>query len=196
MKNVSFKNLLTHAPKRESLAKFALLLTILVGYFIYLSLEFGLATGGLVAALTWSFFVLCTPIADAGFLLDFPVRLITGMKMLYCEILVWGLAFIINAIALFFSPESYQSSFLTSLLYKIITTPLPYWGIILLSCVGTFLSIRFGDEMMDVINHKNRDFHHKHSFKHRIILIAAFALLAIWAYYHLIGTLDIHIPEL
>ena len=69
-KVISLKHLLEHRPKREGLFKFLLLLAVLAGYFGYLSWEYDLKTGGVVAALTWSFFVLCTPIADAGFLLD------------------------------------------------------------------------------------------------------------------------------
>ena len=52
---IPLKNLWQHAPKREGLLKFLLLLSVLIGYFGYLSYEYGLATGGMVAALTWSF---------------------------------------------------------------------------------------------------------------------------------------------
>ncbi len=62
-------------PKKHVLYKFLLLSVLLVSYFVYLSYEYNLLTGGIAVALTWSFFVLCTPIADAGFLLDFPLRL-------------------------------------------------------------------------------------------------------------------------
>lgn len=190
------KNLLKHPPKREGLIKFLLLLAVLLGYLGYLSWEYGLATGGLVAALTWSFFVLCTPVADAGFLLDFPVRLITGLRMFFCEMIVWTVAISLNAGALYLSPESYESTFLTSLLHKILTTPWPYWSIIVLCAVGTFLSVKFGDEMMDVIANKDRHYHHKHGFKYQLIALAGFALLIIWAYYHLIDSLgvEIHSP--
>jgi hypothetical protein len=189
-------HLFKHPTKRESLIKFLLLLAVLLTYFGYLSLEYGLATGGLVAALTWSFFVLCTPIADAGFLLDFPVRLITGLRMLFCEILVWAIAFTVNFIAFNFFPESYQNTFLTSLLYKILTTPWPYWSIIFLSGLGTFLSLKFGDEMLDVISHKERNFHHKHGFMHNLFVLAVFILIIIIAYYHLISSLGVEIPKL
>lgn len=188
------KNIIKHQTKRESLIKFCLLLLVFLGYFGYLSWKYGLATGGLTAGLTWSFFVLCTPVADAGFLLDFPVRLITGMRMLYTEILVWVIAIFLNLGALKLSPESYNQTFLTSLLQKILTHPWPYWGIPVLCVIGTFLSVKFGDEMLDVIGHKERDYHHKHGFKFRLIAIGAFVLLIVWAYYHLIETLGVEIP--
>lgn len=193
--NIKPQHLLKHKTKREGFIKFLLLLCVLLTYFGYLSWEYGLATGGLLAALTWSFFVLCTPVADAGFLLDFPVRLITGLRMFICEMIVWGIAIFINATALYLSPESYQSTFLTSLFYKILTTPWPYWSIIILSCFGTFLSVRFGDEMLDVISHKDRNYHHKHSFKYKLIGIAALLLIIIGAYYHLIALLGVEVPK-
>lgn len=149
-----------------------------------------------MAALTWSFFVLCTPVADAGFLLDFPVRLITGLRMIFSEVIVWIIAISLNLGTLHFSPQSYENTFLTSLLYKIITTPWPYWSIILLCASGTFLSIKFGDEAMDVITHKNRDYYHRHDFKYKLVALAGFALLIIWAYYHLIDSLGVEIPKL
>lgn len=184
---------LKHKTHKETFLKFSLLLAVFIGYFVYLNFEYGLATGGLIAGLTWSFFVLCTPIADAGFLLDFPIRLILGVRMVVMEIIVWLIAFTINLYGVFYSPEAYENTFVTNLLYKIITNPYPYWGIIFLCALGTFLSIYFGDEMMDVFKHKNRDKFHKHSFKLYIIAIIAFFSLIVFAYYHLLETLDINI---
>ena len=83
-------------PQRQVIIKFILLCGVFVGYFAYLSYEFDLMTGGIAALLTWSFFVLCTPVADAGFLLDFPIRLLFGVRMIVSEVAVWVLAFAIN----------------------------------------------------------------------------------------------------
>ncbi|MEW8418879.1 MAG: hypothetical protein AB2669_05820 [Candidatus Thiodiazotropha endolucinida] len=189
------KNLIRHQTKREELIKFLLLLAVMIGYFGYLSWKYDFATGGIVSLLTWSFFVLCTPIADAGFLLDFPVRLITGIRMFVTEIIVWGLALLINVICLSISSSSYETTFLTSLLHQIMTTPWPYWSVIALCGVGTFMSIRFGDEMMDVISHKDRQTHHTHGFKHRLIAMAALITLIVIAYYYLINSLGIEITN-
>jgi hypothetical protein len=71
-----------------------------------------------------------------------------------------------------------------------LTTPFPYWVIIFLSGIGTFLSIRFGDELMDVLHHKDRSFFHSHQFKYEIVLFVFF-LVVIFAYYELISTLGI-----
>ena len=58
--------------KNQPWRKFLLLIALFALYFLYLIYEYGIQDGGLVTLLTWSFFVLCTPVADAGFLLDFP----------------------------------------------------------------------------------------------------------------------------
>lgn len=196
MMNISnhLHTLISHDTKRESLYKYLLLLSVLIAYFGYLSWEYGLATGGMVAALTWSFFVLCTPVADAGFLLDFPVRLITGLKMLYTEIIVWVLAASINIIALTFYPQSYDKTVLTNLFHQILVTPWPYWGIIVICAAGTFLSVLFGDEMLDVLAHRDKHLEHQHGFKHKIIAMAALFSLIIVLYYELIASLGIEIP--
>jgi hypothetical protein len=160
---------------------------LLVGYFGYLSYEYNLATGGIAAVLTWSFFVLCTPVADAGFLLDFPLRLIFGIRMIMSEFAVWAVAICVNIAVLTYGPSYYETTVLTQVFHSILTQPLPYWGVIILSGLGTFLSIRFGDELMDVIHHRDRDFFHSHHFKHEVILFVFF-LFVIFGYYQLMAS--------
>jgi hypothetical protein len=190
---------ITHLHKqethREVAIKFILLLAVLLGYFAYLSYEYGFATGGIVAAITWSFFVVCTPVADAGFLLDFPIRLLFGIRMLISEIIVWIVAIGINAYALIFNESMYDTTILTSLFKKIILTPYPYWSIVLLSGFGTFLSIYFGDEMLDVIRHRDRVKYHQHAFKLKIIAVIGLFLLIFLSYYYLLESLNIHFPD-
>lgn len=180
----------SHKPGRQVLIKFIFLGLILVGYFAYLSHEYGLLTGGMAAALTWSFFVLCTPVADAGFLLDFPLRILFGIRMIVSEIMVWTVAISLNLFALRFATEAYDTTLLTRAFKEILTTPFPYWAVIALSALGTFLSIRFGDELMDVVHQRDRDFFHSNHFKHELILIAFFGLV-IFGYYHLVASLGI-----
>jgi hypothetical protein len=177
-------------PKKQVLYKFLLLCILIVGYFSYLTFRYDVTTGAVASALTWSFFVLCTPIADAGFLLDFPLRLLFGIRMLISEIAVWTLAIVINVVSLLYFVEFYQTTKLTMLLHAILTNPYPYWGVILLSGAGTFLSIQFADELMDVIHHRDREFFHRHSFKHEIVLMVFFVFILI-GYYKLIASLGI-----
>jgi hypothetical protein len=177
-------------PQHQVLIKFFLLCLLLFSYFIYLVYQYDLLTGGIAALITWSFFVLCTPVADAGFLLDFPLRLLFGVRMVLSEIVVWAIAITINITALLYFREIYKTTILTRLMESILTTPYPYWIIIFLSAIGTFLSIRFGDELMDVLHHKDRSFFHRHQFKHEIVLLVFF-LVVIFSYYELISTLGI-----
>lgn len=180
----------TYQPKKQVLYKFLLLCGLLVGYFIYLSYKYDLLTGGVAALLTWSFFVLCTPIADAGFLLDFPLRLLFGIRMVFSEMVVWVIAITLNTVLMLNSSEYYETTFLTKLLHQILSNPYPYWAVIILSGSGTFLSVRFGDELIDVIHHRDRDFFHSHQFKYELILIVFF-IFVFFGYYHLIASLGI-----
>ena len=145
---------------------------------------------GIASALTWTFFVLFTPIADAGFLLDFPLRLLFGIRMLFSEIAVWALAIAINVFSLIYFAEYYETTKLTMLLHGILTMPYPYWSVILLSGAGTFLSIQFADELMDVVHHRDRGFFHRHAFKHEIVIIVFFVLVLV-GYYKLMSSLGI-----
>ncbi len=183
-------NVLQDKPGRQVLIKFLLLVALLAGYFIYLSVEYDVATGGVAAALTWSFFVLCTPVADAGFLLDFPLRLLFGIRMVLSELLVWAVALGLNIAAILGFPQFYDTTVLTRALHQILTMPMPYWAVIGLSAAGTFLSVRFGDELMDILHHKDRSFFHAHHFKYEIILILFF-LMVLLGYFRLIAELGL-----
>lgn len=176
--------------KGQAVIKFMLLCVVLFGYFGYISYRFDVVTGGAASLLTWSFFVLCTPIADAGFLLDFPLRLLFGIRMIYSEMVVWAIAILLNVFTLNFAVEFYETTLLTKLLHQILTTPFPYWAVIFISACGTFLSIRFGDELLDVAHHKDRHFFHAHHFKHELLL-GAFFIIALVVYYQLIVPLGL-----
>jgi hypothetical protein len=72
----------------------------------------------------------------------------------------------------------------------VIVTPFPYWGIVVLSGLGTFLSIRFGDELLDVLHHRDRAFFHSHHFKHELVLFGFF-LMVLLGYYQLMTSIGI-----
>lgn len=184
-----------HETHKETIFKFLGLIFILVAYFGYVSWKFDAATGFGLALLTWSFFVLCTPVADGGFIIAFPIRLLFGIKMATTQVIVWFIAIGINFYMLTASKDTYELTFLTQLLKHILTQVYPYWSILLISIIGTFISIYFGDEMMDVASHKHRDKYHKHGFKYRIILVLGLGVLTIFAYYYLLSSLNISIPE-
>ena len=177
-------------PSHQVWIKFILLCLVLVSYFLYLTFQFDFLTGGMAALITWSFFVMCTPVADAGFLLDLPLRVLFGIRMIVSEIVVWAIAILINVFSLVYFAEIYETTFITQTMAIILTNPLPYWLVILLSGIGTFLSIRFGDELMDVIKHKDRKFYLRHQFKHELILFIFF-IFVLFGYYEIISTLGI-----
>jgi H+/Cl- antiporter ClcA len=156
--------------KRHSLLRFIGLFLIIVAYFIYVSIKLGTKTGLFVTALTWSFFIFCTPIADAGFLVAFPTRILIGVRMMYTQIIAFFVAFFLDLFAFLTKPEIFNKTFLLKLFYQIITHPFPLWGIIILSLFGTLLSIYFGDELIDVAKHKERKKYHKHGKKLKLIL--------------------------
>lgn len=185
---------LRHITHREALGKFLVLVTVVASYFGYLSWKFDAATGGAIAALSWAFFVLCTPIADAGFLLDFPVRLLFKIRMIFTEIAVWGLALAISLWGVWAGPEMFGKTLITSVFYEILTTPYPYWGLIILCALGTFLSIHFGDEMLDVIAHRDRARFHQHGVWFRLVGFIAVIAVVVIAYHHLVSKLGLVLP--
>lgn len=180
-----------HASKREALGKFLLLFVILAGYIGYCMWKFGAADGGTVAALTWSFFVLCTPVADAGFLVDFPIRLLFRIRMWVSEVVVWGAAIAIAAWGIFIQPDVFERTGLTSLFAQILTNPWPYGLIVAVSGAGTFLSIKFGDELMDVMHHHEREYHHRHHAVFHLLVLGGLVALVFAAYVHLLAGLGV-----
>ncbi len=179
----------------ESIYKFLALIAIVIAYFLYMSWKYDASTGLGVSILTWSFFVLCTPVADGGFILAFPIRLLFKIKMSITQAVLWFVAVGINIYFINISPESYDLTFITKLLKHILTEPYPYWSILIISAIGTFLSIFFGDEMMDVANHKDREKNHRHGAKYRSVIVLGLGVLTVVAYYYLLSSLNVTLPE-
>ncbi len=179
----------------EVILKFVTLVLIVLIYFLYMNWQYGASTGFGVSLLTWSFFVLCTPIADGGFILAFPIRLLFKIKMSITQVVLWFVAVGINIVFLTTSPDAYDLTFLTKLLKHILSEPYPYWSILIISALGTFLSIFFGDEMMDVASHKEREASHRHGVKYRTIIVLGLGMLTVVAYYYLLNSLNVVLPE-
>ena len=185
---------LKEETKRHSILRYLLALSILVFYGFYSIYKFGVQDGFVVTVLTWSFFVFCTPIADGGFLIDFPFRLLTHLRMIYSEVMVWVLATGINVYYLLSSPEIYEKTSLLRILKLILPKPYPYWIVIFVSIVGTFLSIYFGDELVDVAEHKDRVKYKKHIMKYRTVVIIFVIVGSIVLYGYLAKGLGVSIP--
>lgn len=188
------KDLLKHETKKHSIIKFIGLIILVIVYTIFMSVRFGTREGLFVTALTWAFFIFCTPIADAGFILAFPARLIAGIRMIYTQIFSFILALVMTLYAFFFSPKTFDTTIILKLYHQIISQPWPFWTIILLSLAGTVMSIYFGDELIDVSSHKERDKYHKHLNKYQIIIFIFLISITIILYNFLLQQLNINIP--
>lgn len=176
--------------------KFLLVFFFFLIYILFTVRRFGFGEGLLIGLLTWSFAVFCTPIVGAGLLLDFPLRLITGIRMLYSEILVWMIAFSLNLFAFITAPSIYDKTIFLSLFKKIIIQPFPFWGIIILSGIGTFFSVYFGDELLDISfkKLKIRRKYGKHKNKYRLIMLISIITLVVVLYWLLLRELNVNIP--
>ncbi len=165
---------------KSILIKFFLVLLVFAGYLFFVVERYGTTEGLWVTFLTWSFFVLCTPIADAGFLIDFPLRLITGWKMFRTELMVWLIAGVINFSALMFNPGAYEKTHLLKLFKHILLQPFPLWIIIVISAVGTFISVKVGDEVLDKKAQHKRIFYKQHQNKwYWLMMIFLFIIILV-----------------
>ena len=173
----------------KKLIKFLSLLTVLVSYFSYVSYHYGIETGWVVTAITWSFFVLCTPIADGGFLIDFPVRFLFNVKMLHTEIFVWVLAITISSLTFWLHPQYFEVNVLTKIFYQILSHPWPFWSVILLSLIGTFASIVLADNIYDAFIFKDG----LKLQKKKIVLMAVIFGLTFYVYHQILLSLGINI---
>ncbi len=192
-KQIKLNKLLKHETKRNVLIKFLLIFFVLLVYFIFVSQKYGIQQGFFVTSLTWSFFVLCTPVADAGFLIDFPFRLITRLRMVFSEMFVWIIAISLNLYAFFFASEVYLKTKILTLFQHILGTPFPFWSIILISLIGTFFSIHFGDELLDKIKHKDRKLYKKHKNNYQLVITVFIFVAAIIFYDFFLKKLGIHL---
>jgi len=168
-----------HETKKSSLKRFSIAFTILIVYTAYLYFNFG-NDGIILGLITWSAFVMATPVADGGLLLDLPIRVFTGIRMVASEMIVWVVVISMNIYLLATQPDTYDKTAITHAFKQILQNPWPDWIIIFISLIGTFISLYFGDELLDVVFHKDREKYLKHRKWHRfIIAIFGFALFYI-----------------
>ena len=166
----ALKPLTAHPTKRSVLIRFLSFLGILGIYIGFLTIKFGLITAGWLGLITWSMVVLATPVADGGFLFALPMRLLTGLRMIYGEMVVWIMAVIVNVITYRLNPSVYDKTKLTMMFKFILDHPWPYWLIIVLSAAGTFLSVHFGDELLDITDFRHRYKYYQHKNKYQLIV--------------------------
>ncbi len=180
-----------HETHRNVWLRFLAVLFVFVAYLVFISIKYGAKEGFLLSWMTWSFFVLSTPVADAGFLIAFPLRLLLRVRMMTSEIFVTISAITLNIYAYFFAPEIYDKTALLTIFKHIIDEPFPMWIIFILSGIGTFVSIKFGDELFDVVRHKDRKFHRRHYKKQRFILMVFLFMITFVMYNILLNKMGI-----
>lgn len=183
IEKIKSHEMIRHETKRKALVKFLLVLAVVLFYWAFISFRYGKIIGAHVTLLTWSLFVMCSPIATAGLLIDLPARLLTKIRMFYIEIIVWVFALLVNLFTLATYPSIYDKTILLSILRFILTNPVPYWSIIFVSVAGTFVSVRFMDELLDVSHEKHRKYYLMHESKHTLITFA-FVILFLVLFYN------------
>lgn len=193
MKKILKHPLIKYETKRNVFVKFVIVVIVVLIYLFFTIYQYGLNQGFIVTILTWSFFVLCTPVANAGFLLAFPIRLLTKIKMFYSQIFISLLALIINTYMILFNGSFYERTFILKLFKEILLTPFPFWSIIILSILGTLMSVYFGDELIDTIRHSQRKTYMKHKKKHQFIMTLFIILIIFFIYYYLLNKLGIRL---
>ncbi len=178
--------------KKETVVKFVLMLLVVIAYFTFISFQYGAADGFLITLLTWTFFVLCTPIADAGFLLDFPIRLITKVRMIFSEMFVWAFSISLNIAVFLLNPQAYQKTIILRLFHHIFTQPWPFWSVIVLSAIGTFFSIYLADEIYDVTLKRKQ--YQKVRLAYFVFMFVFLILIILVLYDFLLKQLGVQIP--
>jgi len=190
---VSLKHLRETETGRHLLTKFVMVLLIFLAYTAYVVERFGAGEGLGVAFLTWAFFVLCTPIADAGLLLALPLRVLLGVRMVKTQVFAYIVAIAVTLLFFFNNPAVFEKTLILRLFYQILTHPWPYWVIFIISAVGTFASIHFADEMMDVVSHKERKLWHAHGWKYEVVLTMGLIAISLALYKLIIDQLGLEI---
>ena len=114
--------------------------------------------------------------------------------MLFSEIAVWVVTILLNFYAFFFRPEVYTKTDLLIFFKHILEQPFPFWAIIIVSCIGTFMSIQFGDELIDKAKHSERDLYKKQKHHYRLWTMIFIAILSVILYDFLLKQLGVELP--
>ena len=107
--------------------------------------------------------------------------------------MVWIIAGTLNIYALTFTPEVYSRTVVLELFRHILLNPIPFWSIILVSGIGTFMSVYFGDELVDVAEHRHREKYHAHKKKYRFVLFIFLIVITVLLYSVLLEKLGVEI---
>lgn len=142
----------------ESLIKFIILLVLFILYYFYISTKIGFKNGIHSIILTWCSLVLCTPLSDAGFIIDFPLILFFNIPMVITQLFVFFLSIVIVLFYIFYSNliEHFKKTFVLKNFYKVLSIPYPWYFLILISQIGTFASVKIYDTIYFYFTEKNK----------------------------------------
>ncbi|MBU0471538.1 MAG: hypothetical protein KKF89_00475 [Nanoarchaeota archaeon] len=62
----------------------------------------------------------------AGFLLDLPIRIFSGLRMVYSEIIVWCIAIVLNVVIILTNVAVYENTLILSIFHHILSQPIPF----------------------------------------------------------------------
>jgi hypothetical protein len=143
----------------------------------------GLGQGLEVTALTWAFLVFLTPMPLAGVLIELPLKFFTNHSMIRIQMLVWALGLGITFAALAFFPQAFSSTSLLVLFLHVLTNPFPYWGLLGLCAMGTFISVYLVDDVVDEVKDELHHHHRKHMSSVQVIIAVAALALIIYTFW-------------
>jgi hypothetical protein len=174
----------------EKVTKFQLIRFFLYVFFIIsIVFVFWAKFGALKPAiqtvmLAWSMFILCIPYSHGRIILGVPYKIITGRTAAYPEAIMWLMAVVLNIIAYISIPYVYFYTTFNHMLFRIITTPWPYWILILVCAFGTFYKFLVG-----VNNFKFNKL--KHYPVRILLMILGFSIFFYFSYKELVILLNI-----
>ena len=174
--------------KTTKLQKISFLVSFAVFMFFTLTLWFhySFAMALHIMLLVWSLYILCAPANHGKILLAIPFKIFTGKTLVYPQIFMWSSAILLNVFTYLIHPTIYFSTILTHLLLRIISTPWPYWIIMLVCSLGTFYKLFIGQQ-----NFKIKKFKH---YTAKIILVClGFFSFLYFSYKELVILLNIRV---
>ena len=159
---MDIRQIFQNANKTSGFTRFCIIILIIFIYSCFVIYSYGIKNGISITLLTWCFFVYGTPIADAGVLLDFPIKIFTDNPMQRTELYVFAIAAFIIGINYLLNISAFDLTPVTKLLFKMITKPYTLYGIIiLLSVIGTYISASLENELYMYLVYKKIEYSYK-----------------------------------
>jgi len=122
---------------KHEITSFSIFLILFIFLSLFLISSHGYQQGIQITFLNWSFYILCVPAKHGRLAIGLPYKIITGKPLLYQELFIWTGAVLLNIFNFFVLPLNYFKQTFTHLLYRILSTPWPYWLIIFTAALSS-----------------------------------------------------------